>query len=117
MRITKRISAIILSAALVLAICSNSASAGKFKRPAFPPPPIPAYYNGDTYYVVPGGNRDVDNADAAIAIHAANPIYFVYDTAGNLLQDPILSTVPGVAGYNPYWQVIIVVVPDVVLPQ
>ena len=52
------------------------------------------------------------NTDDAIAIHAANPIYFVYDTGGQPLQSPILSTVPGVAGYNPYWQVIVVVVPQ-----
>ena len=114
MRITKRISAMILGAALVLAVCIHSVHAGN-KRPARG---IPAYYNGDIVYVVPGNNQNVVGVDnQAIADHAANPIYFVYDTAGNLLQDPILSTVPGVAGYNPYWQVIYVVVPDVVLPQ
>ncbi len=102
MRLANRISAITLSAALVLVICVNSVRAGK-------PSVIPTWYNGEIVHIIPGVSAHVVGVDhQAIASKAANPIYVVIDQPS---PDHVLGVaIPGVAGYNPYWDVIYVTV-------
>ena len=98
MRIANRRSVITLGAALVLTLCLNSVRADQ-------PTVIPALYNGKLVYLIPGVNPHVVGVDhPAIASKAANPLYVVIG------QDVshVLSTIPGVAGYNPWWDVLTV---------
>jgi hypothetical protein len=100
MRIVNRTSAIILGAALVLTLGTSSVHAGK-------PTVIPTWFDGQIEYIIPGVSGNVVGVDhQAIASKAANPIYVV---AGQPVSH-VLSTVPGLAGYNPYWDVITVTV-------
>ena len=102
MKVINRISAITLGLALFLALCVNSVRAGK-------PSPIPAWYNGEIVHIIPGVSKNVVGVDhQAIADHAANPIYVVIDQPS---PDHVLGeAIPGMAGYNPYWDIFYVTV-------
>ena len=103
MRSASRISALALGAALVLALGAGSVRAEK-------PTTSPAYFNGDIVYVIPGVSRNVvDVTNPAIATKVANPLYV--DGAEGV--DHVLGeAIPGMAGYNPWWNVILVIDPD-----
>jgi hypothetical protein len=109
MRTANRIPAIALGLALGLAICVNSLRAGR-------PTTIPAYYNGQIDYVIPGVSDNVVGVEhTAIATKVANPIYLVLPVSSQDAQqvDHVLGVAePGVAGYNPYWEVVYVTVLD-----
>jgi len=91
-----RKSAIALGAALALTLCVNSVRAGE-------PQPFPGYYDGEIVELVTLGPAGVD--DEAIASHVANPLYLL---DADLEVTHVLSTIPGIAGYNPYWDVSLV---------
>jgi len=102
MKLVNRTSAIALGLALVVALCVNSVRAGK-------PSPIPAWYNGQIVNIIPGVSKNVVGVDhQAIADKAANPIYIVIDQPGT--YHVLGVAIPGVAGYNPYWDVVYVTV-------
>ena len=102
MKVINRISAITLGLALFLALCVNSVRAGK-------PSPIPAWYNGQIVHIIPGVSKNVVGVDhQAIADKAANPIYIVIDQPG--ANHVLGEAIPGLAGYNPYWDVLYVTV-------
>jgi hypothetical protein len=92
---------------LILTISVNSVRAGQ-------PPLIPAWYAGQIEHVIPGVSANVVGVDhTAIATHVANPIYVVVPVSNQDVQqvDHILGVaIPGVAGYNPYWDVVYVTV-------
>ena len=94
---------------LILALCAGSVHAGK-------PQQIPAWYNGQIEHVIPGVSGNVVGVDkTAIATHVANPIYLVLPVSAQDAQqvDHVLGVaIPGVAGYNPYWDVVYVTVKD-----
>ncbi len=101
MRIANRISAIILGAALVLTLGVNSVRADKPTR-------IPVWFDGEVVYVIPAVSGNVAGVtNHAIASHVANPIY-VFGTQNHVLG----TAIPGVAGYNPWWSVVLVTVLD-----
>ena len=108
-RIAARIPAIALGLALALGVCANSVRAGQ-------PTTIPAYYNGGITQIIPGVNGNVVGIDhGAIATQVANPIYVVLPVSDQNAQqiDHVLGvSEPGVAGYNPHWDVIYVTVLD-----
>jgi hypothetical protein len=91
---------------LGLMLCVNSVRAGQ-------PPPIPAIYDGQlvTITVV---NANVLGITHGKVASVADPIYFFpvdpNDPTGPQLQPHVIPTIPGVAGYNPHWDVKVVVV-------
>ena len=97
----RRLVAISLVAALLLAVLPGSAFADK-------PPQIPAYHNGDiVFFTVVNDNvvgQNAPNANVPIPLYA-----FGFPPQP---QFDVLSRAPGEAGYNPWWKVIIVVVLD-----
>lgn len=99
--------AFLSAVALTLTFCVSSVDAAK-------PPQIPAWYNGQIEHVIPGVSGNVVGVNnAAIATHVANPIYVVLPVSDQDAQqvDHVLGVaVPGVAGYNPYWDVVLVTV-------
>ncbi len=100
MRIAKRILFIILGAA-VIAICVNSVRAGK-------PTEIPAWFNDEIMSIIPGVSSNVVGVtNHTIATNVANPLYFV---PGQEVDHILGVAAPGVAGYNPYWDIVIVTV-------
>jgi hypothetical protein len=98
-----------IALALGLGLCANSVRAGQPTR-------IPAYYNGQIDYVIPGVSTNVLGVQStAIATRVANPIYVILPVSEENAQpiDHVLGVAdPGVAGYNPYWDVIYVTVLD-----
>ena len=103
MKVINRISAIALGLALVLAICVNSVRAGK-------PSVIPAWFNGEIVHIIPGVSGNVVGVNhQAIADKVANPLYVV---SGQQVDHVLGVAAPGVSGYNPYWDIVIVTVLD-----
>jgi len=101
MKVINRISAIALGLALVLAICANSVRAGK-------PSVIPAWFNGEIVHIIPGVSGNVVGVNhQAIADKVANPLYVV---SGQQVDHVLGEAIPGMAGYNPYWDVVFVTV-------
>ena len=101
MKVVNRISAIALGLALVLTICANSVRAGAPTR-------IPAWFNDAIVSIIPGVSGNVVGVTKdAIATHVANPLYVV---AGQQVDHILGVAAPGVAGYNPYWDIVIVTV-------
>jgi hypothetical protein len=96
MHVANRRWAIALGAALVLAVWVHSVCAAK-------PPRIPALYNGQLVYITVV-NPNVVGVDKPAIKEVAELIYFVDG------QPHVLSTIPGVPGYNPYWDIITVTV-------
>lgn len=100
-------SAIILGAALVMTLCASSVHADQ-------PQQIPAWYNDQIEHVIPGVSGNVVGVNnTAIATQVANPIYVVLPVSPQDAQqvDHVLGVaIPGVAGYNPYWDVVYVTV-------
>ena len=103
MRSANRRWVITLGAALVLTICVNSVRAAK-------PTTIPAWFDDEIVSVIPGVSSNVVGVtNHAIASKAANPLYVV----GGQDVDHILGVaIPGAAGYNPFWDIVIVTVLD-----
>jgi len=92
---------------LILTLGVSSVHAAK-------PQLIPAWYNGQIEHVIPGVSDNVVGVNnTAIATRVANPIYVVLpESAQNAQQvDHVLGVaMPGVRGYNPYWDVVLVTV-------
>ena len=86
---------------------------GAFHGTAFAdkPPSIPAFYNGEIviFTVVSQNDDDVDHG--GIQKRAAIPLY-AFGAPGNQPQPDVLSAIPGVKGYNPWWEVFIVIPTD-----
>src|SRR5690242_1909744 len=98
MKFANRVSAIALGLTMVLAFAS-SVRAGK-------PVTIPAWYNDNVVHVIPGVSANVvDVKHPAIANHAANPLYVV---GGQDVSHILGVAIPGVSGYNPYWELVFV---------
>jgi hypothetical protein len=91
---------------LVLTLCVNSARAEQ-------PPLIPSYYDGQPVYVTVVNPNVVGITQGAVA-SVADPIYFFPsdpdNPTGAQLQPHVIPTIPGVAGYNPHWEVNLVFV-------
>src|SRR5437867_13351015 len=101
MKFINRKSAIALGLVLVLTICANSVRAGK-------PSVIPAWYNDEVVSIIPGVSGNVVGVDKqAIANKVANPLYVV---AGQQVNHILGVATTGVAGYNPYWDIVTVTV-------
>ncbi len=98
--------AFLLVFGLMLTLCVSSARADK-------PPKIPAYYDGQPVYVTVVNQNVVGITHGKVA-NIADPIYFFpvdpNDPTGAQLQPHVIPTIPGVAGYNPHWDVKVVVV-------
>ncbi len=94
---------------LILTLCVNSVHANQ-------PQPIPAWYNDQIEHIIPGVSGNVVGVNhTAIATRVANPIYVVLPVSNQDAQqvDHVLGVaLPGVAGYNPYWDVVYVTVKD-----
>ncbi len=94
---------------LILTLCINSVHASQ-------PQPIPAWYNDQIKHIIPGVSTNVVGVGStAIATKVANPIYVVLPVSARDAQqvDHVLGVaIPGVAGYNPYWDVVYVTVLD-----
>lgn len=112
MRVADRRSAVALGAALLLTVLTVSVESVRADRPTT----IPAWYDGEIVDIIPGVGANVGGVDKqAIASHAANPLYVILPVSNQDLQqvDHVLGTaIPGVAGYNPYWDIIAVTVLD-----
>jgi hypothetical protein len=101
MKCINRVSAIALGFTLVLALCAGSVWASK-------PQTIPAWFDDDIVHVVPGVSDNVVGVTKqAIAGHAANPLYVV---GGQEVSHILGEAIPGVSGYNPYWDIILVTI-------
>jgi len=78
------------------------------------PTQIPAWYNGQIQHVIPGVSDNVVGVDhTGIANYAANPIYVVLPISAQDAQqvNHVLGVaMPGVTGYNPWWDVVLVTV-------
>lgn len=98
--------AILSVISLALMLCVNSVRAKQ-------PPQIPAFYDGQlvTITVV---NQNVVGITRGSVASVADPIYFFpvssNDPTGAQLQPHVIPTIPGVAGYNPHWEVNLVFV-------
>lgn len=97
MKVANRTSALIMGAALLLTIGVDCVRAAK-------PTTIPTWFNGEIVYVIPAVSENVLGVtNHAIASRVANPLYVITG------QDHVLGVaIPGVAGYNPYWDVVVV---------
>jgi hypothetical protein len=97
-----------------LSVLGLTLSLGVGSLHAAKPPQIPAWYNGQIEHVIPGVSANVVGVDhPGVAAHAANPIYVVLPVSSQDAQqvDHVLGVaIPGVAGYNPYWDVVLVTV-------
>ena len=72
------------------------------------PTRIPAWFNDEIMSIIPGVSSNVVGVtNHAIATNVANPLYFV---AGQEVDHILGVAAPGVAGYNPYWDIVIVTV-------
>lgn len=100
MRYPKNHFVLIALALLALAALPVSALADK-------PPSIPAYYNDRVvvFTVVSDNVVGVDNP--GIERHAI-PLY-AFGDPGTAPQFDVLSAIPGVKGYNPWWEVVAVI--------
>jgi len=100
-------STIALGFALILSVCAGPLRAGK-------PATIPAWFNDQTVYVIPGVSGNVVGVtNAAIASRVANPLYVILPVSSHDAQqvDHVLGVAaPGVSGYNPYWDIVFVTV-------
>jgi hypothetical protein len=75
------------------------------------PQRIPGWHDGEIVFFLLT-NENVLGADKpAIRDHVANPLY-LFGPPGNQPQADVLSFVPGVPGYSPWWRVVNVVVLD-----
>ena len=94
---------------LILTLSANSVH-------AIQPATIPAWYNDQIEHIIPGVSTNVLGVSStAIANKVANPIYVVLPVSARDAQqvDHVLGVaIPGVAGYNPYWDVVYVTVKD-----
>ena len=100
---TRRSLRLVLAIAVLAAVVPTAA-------PAEQPPAIPAFYNGDlvTFTVVSGNVVGVDHQGV---LKRAIPLY-AFGPPGNQPQPDVLSAIPGVKGYNPWWQVFAVIPTD-----
>ena len=107
MRVVNRLLAVALGLVLVLGVCVASVRAGK-------PTTIPAWYNGLTVYIIPGVSSNVVGVNKpAITTKVANPLYVILPASDQDAQqvDHVLGVaIPGVSGYNPYWDIVYVTV-------
>ena len=72
------------------------------------PTGIPAWFNDEIMSIIPGVSSNVVGVtNHAIATKVANPLYVV---AGQEVSHILGVAAPGVAGYNPYWDIVIVTV-------
>ena len=103
MKTVKRSLVLVVLASLTLLALPGRVSADK-------PPSIPAWYNGNVviFTVVSDNVVGVDNPGMR---HHAIPLY-AFGLPGFQPQFDVLSAVPGVPGYNPWWEVKVVVVLD-----
>ena len=93
---------------LILAVIVSSARAGQ-------PQQIPAWYDGQITHVIPGVNANVVGVNNPGTAHHANPIYVVLPVSAQDAQEVnhVLGVaIPGVRGYNPWWDVVLVTVKD-----
>lgn len=74
---------------------------------AVKPPDIPAWYNGQIVHFTVVSDNVVGTPENRPAI----PLYS-FGEPGNQPQFDVLSAIPGVNGYNPWWEVFAVVVLD-----
>jgi hypothetical protein len=99
--------AILSACGLILTLCVSFVRADQ-------PPQIPAWYDGQIEHVIPGVSPNVVGVNhTAIATHVANPIYVVLPVSPQDTQEVnhVLGVaMPGVRGYNPYWDVVLVTV-------
>jgi len=98
--------AILSAFGLILTLGVSSVHAGK-------PPQIPAWYNGQIEHVIPGVSDNVVGVDHPGSSHHANPIYVVMPVSTESVQEVnhVLGVAaPGDAGYNPWWDVVLVTV-------
>lgn len=95
---------------LALMLCVSSVRAQPLQ---VPPPLIPAFYDTDLVTITVVNNNVLGITHGAVA-SVADPIYFFPVDPGNptgdQLQPHVIPTIPGVAGYNPHWDVNVVVV-------
>lgn len=75
------------------------------------PPSIPAFFDGEIviFTVVSENVNGVDHR--GVTRRAAIPLY-AFGPPGNQPQPDVLSAIPGVKGYNPWWQVFFVIPTD-----
>jgi len=72
------------------------------------PTRIPAWFNDEIMSIIPGVSSNVVGVtNHAIATNVANPLYVV---AGQEVSHILGVAAPGVAGYNPYWDIVMVTV-------
>lgn len=93
---------------LILAVIVSSVRAGQ-------PQQIPAWYDDQITHVIPGVNANVVGVNNPGTAHHANPIYVVLPASAQDAQEVnhVLGVaMPGVAGYNPWWDVVLVTVND-----
>src|SRR5215472_15586599 len=100
MQLINRRSAIVLGAALVMTICVNSVRAAK-------PTTIPAWFDDQVVYVIPGVSSNVVGVNKPAISKHANPLYVV---AGQDVDHVLGEAIPGVRGYNPWWDLVFVTV-------
>jgi len=101
-------SVVALGAALGMTISAGSA---RVDHPSL----IPAWYNDQIEHVIPGVNANVVGVNNPGSAHHANPIYVVLPVSAQNAQqvNHVLGVaVPGVSGYNPWWDVVYVTVND-----
>ena len=101
-------SVVALGAALGMTISASSARADQ-------PQKIPAWYNDQIEHVIPGVSANVVGVHNPGSAHHANPIYVVLPVSAQNAQqvNHVLGVgIPGVAGYNPWWDVVYVTVND-----
>ena len=101
-------SAVALVAALSMSIGAGTARAGQ-------PQVIPVWYNDQVEHVIPGVSANVVGVNNPGSAQHANPIYVVLPVSAQNAQqvNHVLGVAdPGVAGYNPWWDVVYVTVTD-----
>jgi hypothetical protein len=95
-----------LTALLVLTIGVMPASTFADK-----PPCIPAFHNGNTVFFTVVNDNVVDVGERGNLHDVAIPLY-TFGPVGSQPQPDVLSRIPGVRGYRPWWEVIFVAVLD-----
>ena len=101
-------STVALGAVLGMVMGAGSARAGQ-------PQEIPAWYDDQIEHVIPGVSANVVGVNKTGSAHHANPIYVVLPVSEQNAQqvDHVLGVaMPGVSGYNPWWDVVYVTVND-----
>jgi hypothetical protein len=105
-RLMKTRHALLSAFGLILALGVSSVHAGK-------PPQIPAWYDGQIEHVIPGVSDNVVGVNNNGSSRHANPIYVVMPVSAQDVQEVnhVLGVAaPGTAGYNPWWDVVLVTV-------